>query len=497
MNISQVINSSIITKNIFSPNCKYLLVPKGSNIVLYSLNPSIKKLNKFSFPSTINISLFSPSSNYFLVLLSKLYEIQIKSVKNYEFNFRIQETIFGINSVIWSSDDYHILLSLNNYNNIHIYSTTYEYDNIEEEFDSAKNNNKYPKNFIASISNIKYQNLTQGISFSYGGEFLAIAIRKQIKDYIEIYYTKNFELVSSFVVNTTDLENIIWAKDNTYIITWENNHYDCKLYIYGLSGNLLSVNEPYKNYPGINIIKISPNGHYITAGYFDNSIRLYHYLSFKICKEINPSNLLFPDIFNKNSDFKFDKTVILVENNKSEEFKHLIEKEKYMFSIEKSYPKNIVINNNINNDLFCITNLDYSFNSKYLAFTSNKYQHILMIYDITSFKLSSLLVFDSNIVHFEWSPNCIQLIICTETKDKIYFFVPQKVKIFNLPNVNDKSNSNNESSILNYSTMSSISTKKGSSNKIDKKIFISSDGQKILLKISKYNFFLIEPGNDI
>ena len=74
MNISQIINSSIISKNNFSPNGKYLLVPKGKNLILYSLNPDIKKLDKMLFNSTINYIEFSPSSTYFLILLLKLQE---------------------------------------------------------------------------------------------------------------------------------------------------------------------------------------------------------------------------------------------------------------------------------------------------------------------------------------------------------------------------------------------------------------------------------------
>ena len=389
MNISQPINSSIISKYNFSPNSQYLLVPKGKNLVLYSLNPSIKKLNKFSFISTINSTLFSPNSDYFLVLLIKIQECQIKSVKNFDFVVKIKEIIFGIKSAIWSSTNDYILLSLNSYNSIHIFSTKDEYENIEEELDNMAiaDNSKNNKNFKYIISNIKYQNLEQGISFSYnGGEFMVIAIRKQIKDYIEIYDTENFSLVSNFASNTIDLENICWSKDNTFILVYENNTYDCKLYIYGLSGNLIMINEPYKNYPGITKFTISPNGHYITLGYYDNIIRLFHYLSFKLCKEINPSNLLLPDIFNKNSDFIFSKTVILVEDSNKDDinFNHLYDKEKYMFSVEKSFPKKYNYNNN-SNELNYINNVEYSFNSQYLAFTSTKYQHIIMIYDINAF----------------------------------------------------------------------------------------------------------------
>jgi hypothetical protein len=499
MNISQPINSSVISKNNFSHNSQYLLVPKGKNLILYSLNPSIQKLNKFIFFANINSVIFSPNSEYFLVLLIKIQECHIKSVKNYDFTIKIKEQIFGIKSAIWSSNEDYILLSLGSYNSIHIFSTKDEFENIEEELDNMiikdnSNNNNNNKNFKGIISNIKYQNLSKGISFSYnGGEFIAIAIRKQIKDYIEIYDTENYNLVSIIPCNTTDLDDISWSKDNSFILVWDNNIYDCKLYIYSLAGNLITINEPYKNYPGITKFNISPNGHYITLGYYDNSIKLIHYLSFKICKELNPTDLLLPDIFNKKSDFIFSKTVILVEDTAKDDinFNHLYDKEKYMFSIEKTFPKK-KSNINNSNELYYINNMDYSFNSQYLAFTSTKYQHLILIYDINAFKLSYLLVFQSNVISFAWSPNSIQLVICTEMENKIYFFIPQRVKAFKLPIIDNGNTKDNNS--INISNSSYNNNKE---NKNEKIVLYSLDGKRILFKTSKFTFFLIEPGNEI
>ena len=487
MNISQIINSSIISKNNFSPNGKYLLVPKGKNLILYSLHPDIKKLEKMLFNSTINYIEFSPSSEYFLILLLKIQECQIKSVKNKNFLMKIKEPIYNINSALWSSNDNYIFISLNTYNALHIFSTRDEYENIEEELDN-QNISTNTKNFKHIISNIKYQNLSQGISFSYnGGEFMAIIIRKQIKDWVEIYDTDKYILTSSFVCSTLNAENILWTKDNSFILVQENKNYDCKIYVYSLSGNFITLLEPYKYYPGITKINISPNGHYITASYCDNIIRLYHYLSFKLCKEINPDNLLNSSINKENTNkFIFEKTVILVENSKKNEinFEHLFDKEKKSFNIENTYPKNISNKtNNINTNILnqYISNFSYSFNSQYLAFISIKYPHILLIYDITAFKLAFLIVFENNVIDFIWSPCSLQLVICTENEDKIYFFQPQRAKGFKLPNNNNNINNMNEKE----------------KNKGEKNLFFSSDGKKVLYKNNKYNFFLIEPGSDI
>ena len=477
MSISQIINSSIISKNNFSPNGKYLLVPKGKNLILYTLHPDIKKLEKIIFNSTINYIEFSPSSEYFLILLLKLQECHIKSVNKKNFLMKIKEPIYNINSAIWSSNDNYILISLNNYNALHIFSTKDEYENIEEELDNQNLDYKYNKNFKFVISNIKFPNLsTQGIDFSCGArEFFAIIIRKQIKDWVEIYDTSDYSLVSSFVCSTINADNILWTKDNSFILVQENKNYDCKLFVYSLSGNLIHIIEPYKNYLGINKLNISPNGHYITATYCDNNIRLYHYLSFKLCKEIFPDNLIIPS---NNNKYIFEKTVILVENSKKDEinFEHLFDKKKKLFNIENTFPKKL--SNNQNNTL---SNFSSSFNSQYLAFISIKFPHILLIYDITAFKLSFLIVFENNIIDFIWSPCSLQLVICAENEEKIYFFQPQRAKAFKLPENNNINNNINEKE----------------KNKTEKNLFFSSDGKRVLYKNNKYTFFLIEQGNDI
>ena len=113
-----------------------------------------------------------------------------------------------------------------------------------------------------------------------------------------------------------------------------------------------------------------------------------------------------------------------------------------------------------------------------MAFVSSKFPHIILIYDITAFKLSFLLVFENNIIDFIFSPSSLQLVICTENSNKIYFFQPQRAKGFKLPNVNNNDNINEK-------------------NKSEKKVFFSSDGKKVLYKYNKFSFFLIEPGSDI
>ena len=63
--------------------------------------------------------------------------------------------------------------------------------------------------------------------------------------------------------------------------------------------------------------------------------------------------------------------------------------------------------------------------------------------------------------------------------------MPQRVKAYKLPIVDDDGkNKDNQ-----------INSNKD--NKIEKNVFYSSDGKRVLYKSSKFTFFLIEPGLDI
>ena len=110
---------------------------------------------------------------------------------------------------------------------------------------------------------------------------------------------------------------------------------------------------------------------------------------------------------------------------------------------------------------------------------------------------------DGTSVYSKHSANCGSLILQEEksslniSKNNFNKILNQKSKIYY-----SSKNFEKKTDLGKFSTTTKNSKIPNKQNKIrlskiDKKIFISSDGQKILLKISKYNFFLIEPGNDI
>ena len=67
--------------------------------------------------------------------------------------------------------------------------------------------------------------------------------------------------------------------------------------------------------------------------------------------------------------------------------------------------------------------------------------------------------------------------------NKIYFFMPQRVKAYKTPIVEDEKNTQNN--------------KDNRDIKYKKKVFYSSDGKRVLFNSNKFIFFLIEPGMEI
>jgi len=68
---------------------------------------------------------------------------------------------------------------------------------------------------------------------------MALVERTDSKDYIGVYYTWNWELVSHFQTETFDLTDILWTSEDGYIVCWDT-YIDYKLLIYSPNGNLLA-----------------------------------------------------------------------------------------------------------------------------------------------------------------------------------------------------------------------------------------------------------------
>ena len=137
------------------------------------------------------------------------------------------------------------------------------------------------------ISYPKYHD--KGLSYTSNGQFMALAEKKDLKDYVGVYYVGDWSLVSHFPVDTFDLQDLIWTKDCTSIIVWDSV-LECKFSVYSPTGNLIITHNPYEYSLGIKALNLSPNGHTISVGFYDQTVRLYNYISYKLIIDLQHSS---------------------------------------------------------------------------------------------------------------------------------------------------------------------------------------------------------------
>lgn len=63
---------------------------------------------------------------------------------------------------------------------------------------------------------------TRGVSFSNDGKFVAIATRRDCKDFVNVLTADTWDLVTQFAVETADLADLHWAPDDGSIAVWDS-----------------------------------------------------------------------------------------------------------------------------------------------------------------------------------------------------------------------------------------------------------------------------------
>jgi hypothetical protein len=206
------------------------------------------------------------------------------------------------------------------------------------------------------INSPKYNN--KCLLFSDNGNFMALAERNNGKDFIGIYFTGDFSLVSHFQVGTFDLSDLLWTKDSTSLIVVDTP-LEVKFLIYSPTGNLITTHEPYLYGLGIEIAKLSNNSRTLSLGFNDGMVRLYNCTS--NFKEIIELNHNINTITNEN----------LVTVFKEEEISHAGGNKKNNFTkyVECSFPYKVNTNNKIKSlqGIGAISIIEWSLDSKFIA----------------------------------------------------------------------------------------------------------------------------------
>ena len=383
----------------FSPDSKYFAISKGLELIIYD-NKSLKPYQNYSFIDFIEDIQWSKNSKLILVGLYKRARCEIRNIENPKWYCSIDEGVKGMKYSLFSPDSLNIISICDH--------------NIKLSIRSLVDKSLYYINFPKFAK--------KGLSFSAKGNFMALAERNEAKDYIGVYFVNKWSCIKKFLAQTEDLQDVKWAYDSSALLLPDAPTL-CVLYIYSPIGDLISKIELYQFKMGIKSLDMSPNGHYICLGLYDQTLRIFNNISYT-CVTI----------------FEHDKEVLddIKVNYYKEE---LINNEGDSKYVQINPPidlknENILKNksNNYMNDKvprIGISKMAFSFDNYFLATKNDKMPNILFIWDINQMNLQFVLIQLNEVIHFEWAKNKNILFISTNN-NKLYYFTLDSCKILKL-----------------------------------------------------------------
>ena len=414
----------------FSPDSKFFAISKGLELIIYD-NNYLKPFQTFSFCDFIEDIQWSKNSKLIMVGLYKRARCEIRSIQNPKWYCSIDEGVKGMKYSLFSPDSLHILSICDH--NIKL--------SIRSLVDKSLLYINYPK--FAK----------KGLSFSSKGNFMALAERNEAKDLIGVYYVNKWTCIKKFMVETEDLQDVKWSYDNSALLIPDSPTL-CILYIYSPIGELISKIELYQYKMGIKSMDISPNGHYICLGLYDQSLRIFNNISYTCVTIFEHDKEVLNDI-----KVNYYKEEIL---NNEGETKYVQLKPPIDLRIE-----NVLKSKNINDKStrIGISKMAFSFDNYFLATKNDKMPNILFIWDLNQMSLQFVLIQLNEVVYFEWSKNKNILFISTNN-NKLYYFTLDSCNILQLQK-----------------------------DFYNKSLIFSSDGKKMMIKDTN-NFIMVNLDNE-
>ena len=414
----------------FSPDSKFFAISKGLELIIYD-NNYLKPFQTFSLCDFIEDIQWSKNSKLIMVGLYKRARCEIRSIQNPKWYCSIDEGVKGMKYSLFSPDSLHILSICDH--NIKL--------SIRSLVDKSLLYINYPK--FAK----------KGLSFSSKGNFMALAERNEAKDLIGVYYVNKWTCIKKFMVETEDLQDVKWSYDNSALLIPDSPTL-CILYIYSPIGELISKIELYQYKMGIKSMDMSPNGHYICLGLYDQSLRIFNNISYTCVTIFEHDKEVLNDI-----KVNYYKEEIL---NNEGETKYVQLKPPIDLRIE-----NVLKSKNINDKStrIGISKMAFSFDNYFLATKNDKMPNILFIWDLNQMILQFVLIQLNEVVYFEWSKNKNILFISTNN-NKLYYFTLDSCNILQLQK-----------------------------DFYNKSLIFSSDGKKMMIKDTN-NFIMVNLNNE-
>uniref|UniRef100_A0AAR2IYE0 Anaphase-promoting complex subunit 4 WD40 domain-containing protein n=1 Tax=Pygocentrus nattereri TaxID=42514 RepID=A0AAR2IYE0_PYGNA len=373
MNFSEVFKQSNQLCKV-SPDGKYLATCVQYRLVVRDVN-TLQILQLYTCLDQVAHMEWSSDSLFILCAMYKRGLVQVWSLEQPEWHCKIDEGSIGLLSSRWSPDGRHIL----NTTEFHLRITVWSLCN-------------------KSVSYIKYPKACQkGLDFSADGRYMALAERRDCKDYISIFVCDDWHLLRHFETETQDLAGVEWSPNGCVLAVWDSC-LEYKMLLYSLDGRLLSTYSAYEWSLGIKSVAWSPSSQFLAIGSYDEKVRILNHITWK-----------------KLIEFEHPATIT---SSKAVVIHYLISDEIASLPVQVTVVKPDL---DRANPKIGISAVAFSADNRYLATKNDNMPQSLWVWDMQRLGLQAVLEQTAPVRCFVWDPRKPRLALCTGNA-KVYLW---------------------------------------------------------------------------
>ncbi|XP_024149263.1 WD repeat-containing protein WRAP73 [Oryzias melastigma] len=401
MNFSEVFKQSNQLCKV-SPDGKYLATCVQYRLVIRDIN-TLQILNLYTCLDQISHMEWSSDSLFILCAMYKRGLVQVWSLEQPDWHCKIDEGSIGLVSSRWSPDGRHILNTTEFHLRITVWSLC-----------------------TKAVSYIKYPKACQkGLDFSRDGCYMALAERRDCKDYVSIFVCDDWHLLRHFETETQDLSGLEWSPNGSVLAVWESC-LEYKILLYSLDGRLLSTYSAYEWSLGVKSVSWSPSSQFLAIGSFDEKVRILNHITWKKVAQFehpavidNTKATVYKEIEKRptvTSDEMSLHNITVASSLFSTQSKYEISPLPVQIPVVKPDPDRA-------NPKIGVSALAFSSDSRYVATKNDNMATAVWVWDMQKVRLEAVLEQTSSVRCFQWDPRRPRLALCTGNS-KLYLWSP-------------------------------------------------------------------------
>ncbi|KAF3696719.1 WD repeat-containing protein WRAP73 [Channa argus] len=267
--------------------------------------------------------------------------------------------------------------------------------------------------------------LEKGIDFSKDGCYMALAERRDCKDYVSVFVCDDWHLLRHFETETQDLAGLEWSSNGCVLAVWDSC-LEYKVLLYSLDGRMLSTYSAYEWSLGVKSVTWSPSSQFLAIGSYDEKVRILNHITWKKIAQFE-----HPGTINNTKAVVYKEVERRPAVGSEDLSLHNITVGSSLFNTQSKYeisplPVQIpVVKPDLDraNPKIGVSTLAFSSDSRYLATKNDNMATAVWVWDMQKMSLEAVLEQTSAVRCFQWDPRHPRLALCT-ANTKLYLWSP-------------------------------------------------------------------------